>query len=289
MARARMPDATIDDVADTALWIAAYRAQETNRERALFKDPLAARLAGKKGARLAETMTGAEQFHWMTAVRTVVVDDLVLGAVRRGVGTVLSLGAGLDTRTYRLSLPSSLKWIEVDLPRLIRHKDALLEGERASCSVQRIAADLSDATTRREVFARVGAVEQDVLVLTEGVLAYLTTEQAAALADDIHREQRFTDWIIDYSARFLNRAVRARGVHRKLKNAPLRFAPLEWETFFRAHGWRVSERRDLPIEGEKLGRPLPLPWWFGPVHRVLPRRAQEAIRHMIGYARLERM
>ena len=41
------------------------------------------------------------------------------------------------------------------------------------------------------------------------------------------------------------------------------------------------------IEGERLGRPLPLPRWFVPVHSLLPRRAREAIRRMIGYARLE--
>jgi len=55
-------EAAIEDVADTALWIAAYRARETVRADALFRDPLAARRAGPKGARLAATMTGAEQF-----------------------------------------------------------------------------------------------------------------------------------------------------------------------------------------------------------------------------------
>jgi hypothetical protein len=45
--------------------------------------------------------------------------------------------------------------------------------------------------------------------------------------------------------------------------------------------------RYLPIEGERLGRPWPLPWWFVPVHAVLPHRAREAIRRMMGYARLE--
>lgn len=65
-------EAKIGDVADTALWIAAYRAKESARKDALFRDPLAARLAGEKGAVIAERMTGAAQFAWMTVVRTVV-------------------------------------------------------------------------------------------------------------------------------------------------------------------------------------------------------------------------
>jgi hypothetical protein len=44
-------DPGIADVSDTALWIAAYRARETERAGALFHDPLAGRLAGdRRGA-----------------------------------------------------------------------------------------------------------------------------------------------------------------------------------------------------------------------------------------------
>jgi len=248
-------EAKIDDVADTALWIAAYRAKESARKDALFRDPLAARLAGEKGAVIAERMTGAAQFAWMTVVRTVVVDELVEEAIARGVRTVVNLGAGLDTRPYRMTLPEALRWIEVDSPRIVARKDELLAGERVRCALSRIAADLADARARRELFARLGDVDDDVLVLTEGVLGYLANDEVAALADDLRARPAFKTWIVDYSARFLNRAVRARVGRRELKNAPLRFQPVDSERFFRAHGWRVVERRDLPIAGERLGRP----------------------------------
>ena len=280
-------DAKIDDVADTALWIAAYRARETARTDALFRDPLAARLAGEKGAALAERMTAAAQFSWMTVVRTVVVDELVEEAIARGVRTVVNLGAGLDTRPYRMTLPETLHWVEVDTPRIIARKDELLAGERARCALSRIAADLADARARQDLFTRLGDVDHDVLVLTEGVIGYLTNDAVAALADDLRARPAFKSWIVDYSARFLTRTVRVRLGRRELENAPLRFQPADSEQFLRAHGWRVVERRDLPIAGERLGRPLPIPWWFAPVHVVLPRRAKEAIRRMMGYARLE--
>ena len=280
-------EAAIDDVADTALWIAAYRARETARADALFRDPLAARLAGPKGARLAATMTSAEQFYWMTAVRTVVIDELLLEAVARGAGMVLNLGAGLDTRPYRLALPATLRWLEVDAPKIVAHKDELLRAERPQCELERVTADLGDDGARRALFARLGEAGQDVVVLTEGVLGYLTENEVAALADDLRGHSRFRTWIADHSARFLTRTVRARVQRSHLKNAQLRFQPENWEQFFRAHGWRAAETRYLPIEGERLGRPVPLPWWFAPVHALLPRRAREAIRHMLGYTRLE--
>jgi methyltransferase (TIGR00027 family) len=280
-------DAAIEDVADTALWIAAYRARETARADALFRDPLAARLAGPRGARVAATMTGAEQFYWMTAIRTAVIDELLIEAVARGAGMVLNLGAGLDTRPYRLALPSTLRWIEVDVPKIVARKDELLRDEHPRCDLERLTADLGDAVARRALFARLGEGGRDVVVLTEGVLGYLTENEVAALADDLRAHGRFRTWIADRSARFLTRTVRARVQRSHLKNAPLRFQPKDWQEFFRAHGWRAAEWRYLPIEGERLGRPLPLPWWFVPVHAVLPRRAREAIRRMMGYARLE--
>jgi methyltransferase (TIGR00027 family) len=280
-------DATIDDVADTALWIAAYRAGETERPDALFRDPLAGRLAGSKGAALAARMTGAEQFAWMTVIRTVVIDDLLREAIARGAKAVLNLGAGLDTRPYRLSLPPTFQWIEVDLPKIVARKNELLHGEQPNCELRRIATNLGDDVARRALLGDVGGPDRDVVVLTEGVIGYLTEREVAVLAEDLRAQPQFRGWIVDFSARFLSRAVRARGVHRTLKNAPLRFEPLDWQGFFLDHGWRVRETRHLPIEGERLARPLPLPWWFLPVHAVLPRRAREAIRHMMGFVHLE--
>ena len=46
-----MPPALVNDVTDTALWVAVYRATETERRDALFRDPLAGRMAGERGGR----------------------------------------------------------------------------------------------------------------------------------------------------------------------------------------------------------------------------------------------
>jgi hypothetical protein len=87
-------DPGIADVSDTALWIAASRARETARAGALFQDPL----AGDRGRELARKMTGAEQFEWMTVVRTVVIDRYLQEAIARGVDTVLNLGRAARKR-----------------------------------------------------------------------------------------------------------------------------------------------------------------------------------------------
>jgi methyltransferase (TIGR00027 family) len=279
-------DPGIADVSDTALWIAAYRARETERAGGLFRDPLAGRLAGDKGRHLARKMTGAAQFEWMTVVRTVVIDRFLDEAIAAGVDTVVNLGAGLDTRPYRVPLPSTLSWVEVDMPRIVALKDAQLTGETPRCRLTRIAADLSVDDARRAALARAVAEAQKAIVLTEGVLSYLSLEDVAKLAADVHAQPTIGSWIVDFSAPFLNRAVRARGV--KFKNAPIRDGAKDPPSFWARHGWRWTDPRYLVVEGEKLGRPVPWPIWFRPVKAVLPARAQQALRTMFGYALLQR-
>src|SRR6478609_3610422 len=116
----------IRDISDTALWAAIYRAGESERSDALFKDDLAQRLAGQRGKQIADALPEATRHSWVIVVRTYLVDRYILEAVRRGVDMVINLAAGLDTRPYRMQLPPTLQWIEVDLPWLLAYKEASL-------------------------------------------------------------------------------------------------------------------------------------------------------------------
>jgi O-methyltransferase involved in polyketide biosynthesis len=46
----------IRNISDTANWAAVYRARESERPDALFRDPFARRLAGELGERIFETL-----------------------------------------------------------------------------------------------------------------------------------------------------------------------------------------------------------------------------------------
>ena len=63
-------------------------------------------------------------------------------------------------RAYRLKLPASLKWVEIDLPDLLQYKEEILRDEKPVCSLERVSLDLSDETARRELFDRLGRQAQ---------------------------------------------------------------------------------------------------------------------------------
>ena len=106
----------IRNVSDTALWVAVYRAMESERADALFHDPFARRLGGARGQAIVDALPNGAQTAWPLVVRTVVMDDIVQRCVAQGVRTVLNLAAGLDARPYRLPLPADLRWLHVDMP-----------------------------------------------------------------------------------------------------------------------------------------------------------------------------
>jgi len=119
---------SLRDISDTARWVAVYRARENERADALFRDPLARRLAGERGEEIARSLKRQDRHEWAFNTRTYVFDELLRDELANGADMVINLAAGLDARPYRLDLPPSLQWIEVDLPPLIAYKEEVLRG-----------------------------------------------------------------------------------------------------------------------------------------------------------------
>jgi methyltransferase (TIGR00027 family) len=283
-----MSAAPIQDVSDTARWVAHFRALESERPDALFRDRHARRLAGDRGQAIAERLPRGP-LAWALAVRTRVFDELVLDEVQGGTRVVLNLAAGLDARPYRLQLPADLRWIEVDLPGIIQHKNEILAGERPSCEVERVPLDLADRAARRALLARVGSEAARVLVVTEGLLVYLDDAEVASLAADLHRAFPEGVWLIDNVApTILARHRRMWGRTLRPANAEMKFAPAEGLAFFESRGWAPRVTRSLLDEARRLRREMPL----APIMRffasLIPGR-QETYRNAVVYALLERV
>jgi methyltransferase (TIGR00027 family) len=262
-----MTDTPINDVSDTAFLVATFRAMEGKRSDALFHDPLAGKLAGVHGRNIVAAMSrGRTLFSamppgftaWMIAIRTRIIDDLILSAVAQGADAILNLGAGLDTRPYRLDLPASLHWIEVDYPRIIDLKDKELAGEKPRCVLEREKLDLADLPARAKLFSELNDRFKNTLVLTEGVIPYLSEEAVASLAHDIRSQPSFRHWIVDYFSAAAMRHRRRAGMERQMRNAPFLFQPKDYFGFFKQHGFAPADIRYLWRESRRYGRTMPI-------------------------------
>lgn len=128
-------------VSDSSRSIAALRAIETEGRGGdpapLFADPFAAALAGEAALARVRARGGAGD-NGRIAIRTRFFDDAVKDALARcddgkGPWQVVLLGAGLDTRAWRLAPPASAPKaravFEVDVREVLDAKQALLRGE----------------------------------------------------------------------------------------------------------------------------------------------------------------
>lgn len=244
------------NISDTALWVAIYRAVESERPDALFHDPFARRLAGGRGERIAETMAFANRHAWSFVARTVVFDRFIEDSLARGADMVLNLAAGLDTRPYRMELPANLPWIEVDLPDLLAYKTAVLANETARCRLERVALDLASVAARRDLFRSLSQEATRVLVITEGLVVYLSDRENVSLAEDLAGTPTFHRWALDMvSPALLHRVQKTSGLRNlEQAGAPLKFAPEEGPAFFECHGWTLVDVQSMLQTAARLNR-----------------------------------
>jgi methyltransferase (TIGR00027 family) len=252
-------NAALPDISDTARWVAYYRALESERPDALFRDPFAARLAGERGRQMTERMpSSVRRNSWPMVMRTLLIDELVLSSVEEGADRVLNLAAGLDTRPYRLPLPASLTWVEADLPGILEEKEKALAGEKPSCVLTREAVDLTVPVLRNAFLDRVLTGAKQALVVTEGLLVYLEPQEVRALGEDLATQRAIAWWIADIASPAILDTMRRRTGPHLGPSAQMKFGPAEGVRFFETMGWRPLEIRSFFREAARRKRLPPL-------------------------------
>ncbi|MFJ8622024.1 SAM-dependent methyltransferase [Kitasatospora sp. NPDC093550] len=173
----------LSPVSRTALSVARVRAHESARPEPLFVDPYAAAFvaaadlpapAADRGSALAKSLVA----HGI--LRTRFYDDRLLAA---GAEQVVLLAAGLDTRAYRLDWPAGTRVFELDLAPVLAFKDQVLDGLGARPSSDRstLPADLRDPDWPARLVEAGFDPARPSAWLAEGLLVYLTAEEAAGL------------------------------------------------------------------------------------------------------------
>ncbi len=181
-------------VGKTALGVAAVRAAESRRADRLFDDPYAeAFLAAAPGAFDIEQRAGAgEMASWgagfssYAVTRTRFFDDYLLAATAGGIGQVVLLAAGLDTRAFRLPWPDDVRLFELDLPDVLAFKERVLVERSAVAGCERTAIAVDLRTNWAVPLRRAGlATAEATAWLAEGLLIYLSESEAVTLLDRV--------------------------------------------------------------------------------------------------------
>lgn len=133
----------------TALLVAAARAIETHRHDSLAQDAYAEHFVRAAPAcadwpvRIQQVPDGDSNPLWgrfarYFGLRTRVLDDFLLRSVRTSTRQVVLLGAGLDTRAFRLDWPSGCVVFEIDRAGVLAFKHQVLTDLPATPKAKRV-------------------------------------------------------------------------------------------------------------------------------------------------------
>jgi len=253
-------DASRSGVGTTAAFVARMRAIENSKaEEALVTDIYAESLAGEISIQdMLEKFTtsqhSADAFNFMVdgmAVRTKKIDDEICKSLEN-VQQVVVLGAGLDSRPWRLQIPSNenpITWLELDFPEVFQYKlDKLSEcNAQTPFNYVAVEADLS-LPDWSEKLLQCGNFDPllDTVWLLEGLTGYLTEEEIKLLFEKITNCCIAGTRLI---ATFISPDLKlvSQGLHKFKTREPLEFVA-DW-------GWEGS-MEDFTDIGARYGRDL---------------------------------
>lgn len=177
-------------VSYTARIVVAKRAIEQLHSSPLFKDPYAATLAGDEVDALLSRWRKVAQAQAVPleqvitkrtryiAVRTKFMDDL-LNSTLAEYNQVVILGAGLDTRSYRLAwIPDTIVY-EVDCPEVLQYKARVLQDVTPACIYRPVSGDLATPDVKWATAILKAGYQTAVptIWLVEGVVMYLQEKE----------------------------------------------------------------------------------------------------------------
>jgi len=253
-------------VAATALFVAAVRARENERGDRLFRDELSSLLAGPEGRAWLEASEHDPKSNYhrdsfpYLEVRTRYFDDWVLQAVREcGAEQLVLLGAGMDTRAFRLQWPEGFRLWEIDTPELFSLKETRLQsaGVRLGCDRTTIEADLTSVGWVASLLDSGFKRNRPAVWLAEGLFQYLEAGDVGQIlegAAEVSSEaSRFGAEII--SEEYLHRGSKQSAMQRrKHHGTPWLFGTNDPDGLFSRHGWVVDQKVGALEAAGALGR-----------------------------------
>lgn len=251
-----------DEAAGTAVGPMVIAAVEQHRSpgQRLLHDPLAvsvlppfsrwlaglARRPSVRAALIRASERAAPGVWGGIACRKRYIDDQFVQALDDGIGSVVILGAGLDTRAHRLGVPAGAAVFEVDLPVNVEHKRRRLPVDDL---VTLVPIDFDTEDLRTTLAAHGYHPGSRCLVVWEGVTQYLTEEGLRRtfdfLADQVSGSRLLFTYVrkdfLDGTRLYGSEALHKRFVAgRRLWRFGLH--PQEVEAFLAERGWREVEQ-----------------------------------------------
>lgn len=249
-------------ISKTAFYCTGVRALDARQASPIVDDRFAERFLDDEGWRIFAPFRRFTAPNASNAIRHRILDELLRARLATDPSRrVLILGAGFDSRAFRLS---GGRWIEVDEPQILAFKEPRLPAADCPNPLRRVAVDF-ESESLADKLAEMAGLEPTSVVI-EGVLMYLDETAIrsllATLAALFPRLEILCDVMTnEFFARF------ARPIHRKIRGlgASFRLPERPLAEVFAEEGFLERERHSTLTRAIELGV---MPWFGRLLHRL---------------------
>lgn len=241
----------MNPISKTAYYCCGVRMDDAERTPSLCNDRYARRFMGDEGLRIFEAFRSEKLPNISNIVRCRIIDEFLEREIAAQPATsVITIGAGFDTRPYRLQ---GGEWYEIDEPQLIGYKDQKLPVGESPNPLRRYAVDFASGSLGERL--REVPAQGQVVVVIEGVFMYLEPDAIAATLRVLR--ERFPRHVLlcDLMSRGFFQGFVARGFHAKIVALGARFTerPVDPAAIFIEHGYRQTDEVPMFRRAWELG------------------------------------
>jgi len=168
-------------VSKTAYYCCGVRMQDAESAHPVVNDTYARRLMGEEGLKYWEEFKNFKMPNAGNTARAYIIDNFLKEELLINPNsTVIIIGAGLDSRAYRLN---GGIWVEIDEQAVIDYKNETLPETECKNKLVRIPINFETEKLATKLSAYSG--NKHILIVVEGVLMYLTDEQRNSLLQTV--------------------------------------------------------------------------------------------------------
>jgi len=165
----------MNPISNTAFYCCGVRMQDAELTPSLCNDHFAKRFMDAHGIQIFEPFKSEIRANISNTLRCHMIDEAIRSSLSENVDSlVITIGAGFDTRPYRLNGGT---WVELDEAQIIEYKNEKLPIIECKNKLTRIAIDFSNETITEKLasFKR----NMPVIIVIEGVFMYLEEKTIA--------------------------------------------------------------------------------------------------------------
>jgi methyltransferase (TIGR00027 family) len=170
-------------ISKTAFYCCGVRMQDAERDNPVCGDTFAKAFMNQQGLQIAEMFKDETRPNSSNVARHRIIDDLLRQELLINPNlTVVIIGAGFDTRAFRLKGGT---WVELDEPQVITYKEERLPASSSDNELQRISIDFAVDSLEQKLASF--SNRSTVVVVIEGVFMYLEEAAITILLETLHR------------------------------------------------------------------------------------------------------